>query len=1252
MTAPQAETMRAASGSLVALSARDCGTAVVLPGGVGAVEPGPDAAVVGGLSMPGKRGFAAALHSMIAGLVPWLMVVAVSVVHADVGDNPAQQSVNRETLQAKLDETEAAPDLDEETRGLLSDLYLQSISNLEAHADQREATRGYAASIASDPATSEALSKETRRLEGSPYRPQLGFDRTTDTTDIAQQLLKVRANLSVVETDVRHMQMTLEHEQRRLTEARQQLSRANSSQSEQPDAIDKTDQGAETPTIKQARIWLRETTDQALGSQIKMLDQELLSHTPRVELLKAQIARREVTIEHLRQDVAAIESVLGERRQVEADEAIALAQKAQFEAEGKDPLLIRVATDNASTSSRLLSLANEIESESARASEVEAQAQELEENFRIVRQKLEVAGVNRALGRILQDQRAALPKQRTIKAQLKSKEALISDITLDQLVIDEQLKALRRLDEVAEEMLAKDRKGRASRLETAPPPARLADTSSASGAGADEGERAVVDGNAAAIDDAAIDGDDEPEVIEMSDEEVLDELKKLLRQRADLLVKLAAINSSYLQALSDLEFAQRRLVEVVKDFDSYLSERLLWVRSVAYPTFDGMDTFSGDVLHHLAIAEWRYVWRKLIKVNSFSPLLILGLLTALILIRQRAHLRKRLLLCNRYLGNPVKDRFSATLQSLGLSILLCVPGPLILISFCVKLAGTGDQSALHQALIGALLWLSMNWFFFLVFYQICCAEGLGHRHFRWHVPALRPLRQEVFLLMIVYLPVGFITVISIDLDSSAMEWTGVRLLLIISMLTFAGFFLRVLRRNGRVMQSLIYSKSGVMLVRLRWLWMGLSVIIPMLLVGLTIIGYVYTAYQLMNSFTMSFWVVILLVLVHQLCVRWLNMTATKLHYQALQDGHKKQLQESIDAGGNGIDQHSLTTDEPLLNLALLGRDSLKLVNILTGILAVLGFLVVWSELLPALGYLNNIQLWDSLTSVDGETVLKPITLADFGLSVLLVSITLFLYRTLPSLQELFLLQVLNMPTANRYTVITLTRYLLLTCSVFYIASLLGFEWAKIQWLVAALGVGIGFGLQEIVANFISGLIILFERPIRVGDRVTVGTIEGNVSRIRARATTIQTWDRQELLVPNKEFITGTLLNWSLSDQVSRLVVNVGMAYGSNVHLALAIVAGVAEEDEKVLAEPAPLVTLESFGDNTLNICLRCFLDDMEVRLSTNSRLNVAINRAFDEAGIVIAFPQVDVHFDEKQPLHIRLQRDLAAKALGPKSPGS
>jgi potassium efflux system protein len=203
---------------------------------------------------------------------------------------------------------------------------------------------------------------------------------------------------------------------------------------------------------------------------------------------------------------------------------------------------------------------------------------------------------------------------------------------------------------------------------------------------------------------------------------------------------------------------------------------------------------------------------------------------------------------------------------------------------------------------------------------------------------------------------------------------------------------------------------------------------------------------------------------------------------------------------------------------------------------------------------------------------------------------------------------------------------------------IGAQWSQLQWLVAALGVGIGFGLQEIVANFISGLIVLFERPIRIGDFVTVGDTDGLVTKIRIRATTIRNWDGKELLVPNKEFITGRLLNWSLSDQTTRIIVSVGIAYGSNVRLAKQLLEEAAAENKNVLDDPPPSVIFDSFGDNSLVMLLRCFVGTAELCYPTISALNESINEKFTAAGINIAYPQRDMHLDTVRPLQVELRR--------------
>ena len=165
------------------------------------------------------------------------------------------------------------------------------------------------------------------------------------------------------------------------------------------------------------------------------------------------------------------------------------------------------------------------------------------------------------------------------------------------------------------------------------------------------------------------------------------------------------------------------------------------------------------------------------------------------------------------------------------------------------------------------------------------------------------------------------------------------------------------------------------------------------------------------------------------------------------------------------------------------------------------------------------------------------------------------------------------------------RYSITIVGIMMGCSLIGLGWSKVQWLVAAMGFGLGFGLQEIFANFLSGLIILFDRPVRVGDVITLENVSGVVSRIRLRTTTVTDGDRKELIVPNKEFITGRVLNWTLSDHVNRVVINVGVAYGSDTQRAAEILQKLAEEHSNVLDDPPPRVTLESFGDSALNFVL-------------------------------------------------------------------
>ena len=222
----------------------------------------------------------------------------------------------------------------------------------------------------------------------------------------------------------------------------------------------------------------------------------------------------------------------------------------------------------------------------------------------------------------------------------------------------------------------------------------------------------------------------------------------------------------------------------------------------------------------------------------------------------------------------------------------------------------------------------------------------------------------------------------------------------------------------------------------------------------------------------------------------------------------------------------------------------------------------------------------------------------------------------------------SMDRGGREAMVTITGYIMFVIAVLVALSVAGFDFSNIAIIAGALSVGIGFGLQNIVNNFVSGLILLFERPVRKGDWIQVGTTEGYVQDIRIRSTRILTFDRSDVIVPNSEMISNQVTNFMLGDIRGRAVVRVGVAYGSDTEKVRYILMQVAEENELVVKDgssPRPAVLFRGFGDSSLDFELRVHLYDVDRRLSTISDINFAIDKAFREEGIEIPFPQRDVH---------------------------
>ena len=442
------------------------------------------------------------------------------------------------------------------------------------------------------------------------------------------------------------------------------------------------------------------------------------------------------------------------------------------------------------------------------------------------------------------------------------------------------------------------------------------------------------------------------------------------------------------------------------------------------------------------------------------------------------------------------------------------------------------------------------------------------------------------------------------------------------MLVFlAIFLLRMLRLGGPVTGPYIKRHSEGWIARLKYIWYPLCLILPAGISITAALGYFYAARYLSDRLLLTILLVSLVVFFKAMLTRWLLVTRRKL---ALIERQKREAeaaaQEEAKETSEQQKQPEAAPPQPSQNkpektIFEISKQTSRLINAVVFILIVIGLWYIWQGALPALKALGEIVIWKQ----------QNITLGAFVAALIIIIMTVITARNLPGLLEIVVLRRLPIDAAVRFAVTTVSRYLIVIVGVALAFTKIGIGWSKIQWLIAAMGVGLGFGLQEIFANFISGLIILFEQPIRVDDVVTVGDVTGTVNKIKIRATTIRKWDQRELVVPNKEFITGHLINWTLSDKILRQDFVVGVAYGSDITKTEKTLYQIAASDPAVLENPKPIVLFKSFGDSSLVFELRVYIAGIENYLPVWHRINCEIDNAFRKAGIEIAFPQCDIH---------------------------
>lgn len=689
-------------------------------------------------------------------------------------------------------------------------------------------------------------------------------------------------------------------------------------------------------------------------------------------------------------------------------------------------------------------------------------------------------------------------------------------------------------------------------------------------------------------------------------------LTELIRTRSELLDRLNHSLNALLSESITLQLSQRQLQTKAQVLRETLDEQMFWIPSNKPLDFDWFKSVPTLLDRQVRAMPWGSVFDALGAGLLERPLFFVPLLLLIgLLLWRRKAINAKLDSLSREIGHFRKDSQLHTPLALLLNFLLALPGALFLAlcGYVLQMDGRGQNISLGAAFYQ----MAQAWLVFYSAYRMLSPNRVAETHFGWYRPQVVFLRNEIRRLGLVVMALVAVVAIAEHQPGSLVDDV---IGIVVVLVCFA-------LMSWRLTRLLLKGPSSQNAPPVRRFIGLLFSVLPLALIVVVGFGYYYTALKLTGRLIDTLYLLLSWVVIEATLIRGLTVAARRLAYK-----------RAIAKREAGTDESSTAPDgatEPGLGIEQVNEQSLRLTRLAMFGLFFVVLYWVWADLISVVSYLDNVTLYE-FTSGTGESAsTSAITLNNLIGALATVIITFALARNLPGLLEVLVLSRMRLAQGSAYATGTLLSYTLVGIGVVTTLSTLGVSWDKLQWLVAALSVGLGFGLQEIFANFVSGLIILFEKPVRIGDVVTIGNLSGTVSRIRIRATTITDFDNKEIIVPNKTFVTDQLVNWSLNDTITRVTIRIGVQFGSELEEVRNLLFQAARENPRVLKDPEPQVFFLNFGESRLEHELRLHVRDLGDRNPVIDEINRRIDHEFRARGIVIAFRQLDVHLRNAPP---------------------
>lgn len=705
------------------------------------------------------------------------------------------------------------------------------------------------------------------------------------------------------------------------------------------------------------------------------------------------------------------------------------------------------------------------------------------------------------------------------------------------------------------------------------------------------------------------------------------QLEEILQTRSKTLSELLKLLNNQLNLSINIELNQQQVKTISDALQQKLQQQSFWVKSNSEMDLEWFARFPG-----LAGYELTEISKKLDFSNwkdnlGLAGLLIGGLsLLTFFIRRQHDRIKQKLTKINNSMLTVPTDSQWNTPMAIFWTVVLCLPSTFMFLIVFVLVTYICFLDPTEVWPWG--LKMAFYWLYFAFMLAMLRPNGIAYRHFNMpqssNAVFRKILKHSVWVIGLLLNTSIFNNAteygIAYDVIGQAMT---VLVLVSVLFVVVPGFRMGIATYQKAASYKRDAKPMLLGLVRI------LLVLAPIALIILIVMGYYYTASQIIEHLVASYFAIVTWIIIRNIVYRGFNVSSRRLSYRRLQE--KRALaQAKAQAQQNGQEQTVETEDSALvlqddaISVSDIKNQMLKITDLVLWT-ALFGLLYwVWSDLVTVAYYLKEITLWQQATTTEAGTVMESITLLNLLVAMIVLIVTYILVKNLGGLLETLVFSNLNLSQGTPYTITTIFTYLLIIIGASIAFASLGMSWSKLQWLFTALSVGLGFGMQEIFGNFVSGIIILFERPVRVGDMVTIGSFNGTVSKIRIRATTLIDNDRKEVIVPNKAFITERVVNWALTSSMTRLVITVGVAYGSDLELVKRLLLQAAEENDAVLKDPAPAAYFLTFGASTLDHELRVYVGQLSDRVRTIDALNRRIDELFMANNIEIAFNQLDI----------------------------